>query len=93
MKSSMIGVREAKAQLSRLLKEVARGAEWTITDHGRPVAKLVPPTGPERTVQERIEMLQDWGWISPAGSGRLPPPLRVEGDVAQQMLQRDSNGV
>lgn len=36
----------AKAKILRLLDEVAAGEEIEITRHGRPVARLVPPTGP-----------------------------------------------
>lgn len=35
----------AKATILRLLDEVAAGEEIEITRHGRPVARLVPPTG------------------------------------------------
>ncbi len=35
----------AKANLLRLLDEAAAGEEIAITRHGRPVARLVPPTG------------------------------------------------
>jgi prevent-host-death family protein len=38
------GVREARQNLSALLDEVKKGREITITEHGRPVAKLVPLT-------------------------------------------------
>ncbi len=37
-----IGSYEAKTHLPRLLKEVERGETFTITNHGRPVARLVP---------------------------------------------------
>jgi len=37
------GVREARQNLSALLDEVKKGREVVITEHGRPVAKLVPP--------------------------------------------------
>ncbi|MGH7353424.1 MAG: type II toxin-antitoxin system Phd/YefM family antitoxin [Candidatus Rokuibacteriota bacterium] len=37
------GVREARQNLSALLDEVKKGREIVITEHGRPVAKLVPP--------------------------------------------------
>jgi prevent-host-death family protein len=40
------GVREARQNLSALLDEVKRGREVVITEHGRPVAKLVPPERP-----------------------------------------------
>lgn len=35
----------AKASFLRLLDEAAAGEEIEITRHGRPVARLVPPTG------------------------------------------------
>jgi prevent-host-death family protein len=37
------GVREARQNLSALIEEVRKGHEITITDRGRPVARLVPP--------------------------------------------------
>ena len=42
------GVREARQNLSALLDEVKKGREVVITEHGRPVAKLVPPDQPRR---------------------------------------------
>jgi prevent-host-death family protein len=42
------GVREARQNLSALLDEVKKGREVLITEHGRPVAKLVPPDPPRR---------------------------------------------
>jgi prevent-host-death family protein len=37
---------QAKAEILRLLDEVAAGGEVEITRHGRTVARLVPATGP-----------------------------------------------
>jgi len=37
------GIREARQNLSALIEEVRKGHEVTITDRGRPVARLVPP--------------------------------------------------
>ncbi len=42
------GVRETRQNLSALLDEVKRGREIVITEHGRPVAKLVPAGRPQR---------------------------------------------
>lgn len=42
-----VGVREARQNLSVLLDEVKKGREVVITEHGRAVARLVPP-GPPR---------------------------------------------
>ncbi len=93
MKSASIGIREAKAQLSRLVKEVAHGTEWIITDRGHPVAKLVPITEGPQSLLERVRLLEKWGWIERARPGRrLPPPLRLPGEIAQYALQRDRDG-
>jgi prevent-host-death family protein len=37
------GIREARQNLTALIEEVRKGHEVTITDRGRPVARLVPP--------------------------------------------------
>jgi prevent-host-death family protein len=37
-----VGAREAKTRFSQLLERVAMGEEITITQHGQPVARLVP---------------------------------------------------
>jgi len=41
------GIREARQNLSALIDEVRKGHEITITDRGKPVARLVPPRRPE----------------------------------------------
>ena len=43
-----IGTLEAKTHFSRLLERVAAGEEITITRHGKPVARLVPPVEVDR---------------------------------------------
>ena len=37
------GIREARQNLTALIEEVRKGREITITDRGKPVARLVPP--------------------------------------------------
>ncbi len=37
-----IGVRELRDGLSRHLAKVREGAEITVTDHGKPIARIVP---------------------------------------------------
>jgi prevent-host-death family protein len=41
------GIREARQNLSALIEEVRKGHEVTITDRGKPVARLVPPRASE----------------------------------------------
>ena len=54
-----IGAYEAKTHLPALLERVARGEQFTITKHGRPVARLVPVGrhSPDRR-REAIERLK-----------------------------------
>ena len=40
--SSDVGVYDAKTHLTALLDRVERGEQFTITKHGRPIARLVP---------------------------------------------------
>ena len=50
-----IGIRELRDGLSRHLAEVRSGRTITITDHGRPIARIVPidqPTALERLIAE-----------------------------------------
>jgi prevent-host-death family protein len=69
MASKVVDVREAKAQLSRLLDEVARGEEVILVETGRPCAKLVPfiPTE-DRRVSGLIPGRLDDAFFEP-----LPP--------------------
>lgn len=41
-----IGIRDLKQQASAVIRRVASGEEFEVTDRGRPVARLVPLTRP-----------------------------------------------
>jgi prevent-host-death family protein len=51
-----IGAYEAKTHLPALLERVARGERFTITKHGRPVARLVPVEG--STLERRRQAIE-----------------------------------
>ncbi len=55
-----VGSFEAKTHLPQLLERVAQGEEFTITKHGKPVARLVPVAGatPKPDVRQVIEELK-----------------------------------
>lgn len=86
-----IGIREAKAHLSKLLREVRRGEEWIITERGRPIAKLSPAGPQQETDAEWVARLEREGRLIPPPPGaRMPHPLNIEpSDVAQRMLRED----
>ncbi|MGH9273997.1 MAG: type II toxin-antitoxin system Phd/YefM family antitoxin [Acidimicrobiales bacterium] len=78
MKSATtIGIRELRDGLSRHLATVRSGAEITITDHGKPIARIVPVGG------SRLEQLIAEGRVIPAaGDGSLPARLPARGSVS-----------
>ncbi|MDQ7843994.1 MAG: type II toxin-antitoxin system prevent-host-death family antitoxin [Armatimonadota bacterium] len=92
MQAGSAGIREAKAHLSRLIREVRRGREWVITERGRPVARLIPVRAADLPLEERIRRLEEAGVLEPAppGSSRpLPPPLPLPDGLAQRWLRED----
>ena len=92
MQAIRIGIREAKINLSKLLKKVQKGGEIIITDRGRPVGKIVPVTQDSLSLSERIENLGKQGWIEPKKPDEqrpLPPPLPLPDEMAQKFLQED----
>lgn len=58
-----VGAFEAKTHFSRLLEQVRKGEEITITHRGRPVARLVPPapTHDVKAAMEAAERLKALG--------------------------------
>ena len=68
-----IGVRELRDGLSRHLAHVRAGHSVTVTDHGVPVARIVPigvPNALERLVAE--------GRVAPAKQPKRPAGRRVK---------------
>jgi prevent-host-death family protein len=57
-----VGSFEAKTHLPQLLERVAKGEEFTITKHGKPVARLVPPTAakPKPDVGAAVEAMRQF---------------------------------
>lgn len=70
-----VGIRALRDGLSRHLESVREGRTITITDHGKPVARIVPvdaPTNLERMIAD--------GAVTPAHTkGTLPPAIRADG--------------
>ena len=87
-----VGVREAKINLSKLLRRVMRGQEIIITDRGKPVGKIVAVPQDDLSLAERIKRMEEQGLLGPVRKGgaiRLPPPLPARKGVAQEFLQED----
>jgi prevent-host-death family protein len=54
--SSVVNIHEAKTHLSRIVDEVAAGAEVIIAKAGKPMARLVPITPPPK--HKRLGLLK-----------------------------------
>jgi prevent-host-death family protein len=88
--SSVVGIREARLNFSRLVKLVQGGAQIVITDRGRAVGKLVPIDPGESNLEERISQLRRQGIVAPkSGLARIPVPLKHGGAEAQRLLRED----
>lgn len=67
------GIRELRDHLSRYLERVQAGEELTVTDRGRPVARLIPVDG-----TSPFDQLLTDGIIEPATSRhRARPAARI----------------
>jgi prevent-host-death family protein len=78
MKERTVGVRELKSRLSEYVRAVKEGATIVVTEHGRPVARMVPEAP---SLQERLEGLTRAGTILWSGRrlGRTRPEARPRG--------------
>ncbi len=88
-----VGSRELKNRLGRYLRAVRAGQSLIITDRGKPVAKLTPPSDAqpeENELQARLKELEAQGLIrlaqKPLGKFR---PVKSRGKPASQMIIED----
>ncbi len=64
----LIAAAEANRQFSRILREVGQGDSFTITSHGRPVARVVPVKDEDRALA-RQRLLERLKTVRPANAG------------------------
>lgn len=78
MKSATVGVRELRDGLSQHLALVRSGTEITVTDHGRPIARIIP------VVADQLTALVAEGRVVPPepARGSLPARQRAKGSVS-----------
>jgi prevent-host-death family protein len=94
METTVVGIRDAKINLSKLIKMVRDGNEVLLTDRGRPVGKIVPVPPESLTLAERLKRLEEQGIIEHRHGKRrqkVPSPLPLEEGLAQKILQEDRN--
>ncbi|HEU0337476.1 MAG TPA: type II toxin-antitoxin system prevent-host-death family antitoxin [Gaiellaceae bacterium] len=81
-----VGIRELRAELSRWLKRVEAGEELTVTDRGRPVARITPTDR-----RSKLDELIAAGIVEPAPQpwrGPLPAPIKTKGTVSDLVREQ-----
>lgn len=92
MESIRVGIREAKAHLSRFIQIVKNGGEVVLTDRGKPVGKIVQFQQKELSLSERIKDLENRGIIAREIEKKTPAlftPIPVPDNTAQKFLRED----
>lgn len=93
-----IGVAELKARLSAYLDKVKAGEEVVVTEHGRPVARLVPVFSDAERSNARLQRLVRSGAVLPARGPmpaelHQPPAVRLRGaGVLDALLDERDDG-
>lgn len=79
---------DAKAKLSELLRQVKAGQHVTITERGKPIAR-VSPYSSLSSVEDRLQDLAARGYARVAETGPLRPHKRVRGGLKRFLKDRD----
>jgi len=74
-----VGIRDLKARLSEYMKQVKSGQSIVITEHGKPVGRILPVG---MSLEDRFEMLRKAGLVEWNGKKlrRIKPPAINRGD-------------
>lgn len=90
MKPARIGIRELREDLSRAIRRVRRGQVLEVTDHGQPVARIVPIGS---SVGALADLIAEGKVRPPRSSGPLPAPLdlpsRISSEEALDLIRGD----
>jgi prevent-host-death family protein len=88
MAETSVGVRELKTRLSEYLRRVKKGETITITDHKRPVGRIVPAGQP---LEARMQSMIEAGALAWSGEKLEPmvPVAQVQGqhNVADLLIE------
>lgn len=86
-----VGIRELKANLSKTLRSVKKGARVEITEHGRAVAAIVPiAPAPNLDWAHRMVAEGKAHWNGGKPTGYLGKPIRLKpGKMLSDMVIED----
>jgi prevent-host-death family protein len=74
MEQTKVGIRELKENLSKYMAKVKNGQSIVITEHGKPVGRIIPEG---QSLEERVDALVQAGVIAWNGKKlkRIKPPI------------------
>jgi prevent-host-death family protein len=96
MKSAAVS--KLKATLSQCLARVKAGEELIVTEHGKPIAKIVPLRRDPGEIRPHLRELARAGLIRlgtgklPAGFWKMPRPADPRGAVLKALLDERESG-
>jgi len=79
MEMTVVGIREAKMNLSKLLKRVQDGNEALLTDRGNRIGEIVPVRPCSLALAARIKQLED---MMPSLNPMLKTPMTWPGRIS-----------
>ena len=91
MKKNYIGIREARINLSKLIRDVRGGMEIIITDRGTPVAKIIPAEGKTLSLEERIKNYESCGLIEacPGPPKTVSSPIELPREYSRRCIREE----
>lgn len=81
-----VGIRELRNGLSRFLKHVQRGERIVVTEHGRPVAQIIPAGVPEPIAKLMADGRVTWSG-KPFSAPRRPIKPRPDVPFSQYISE------
>ena len=90
-------VSQLKMSLSAYLRQVKAGEEVVVTEHGRPIARLLPLTAPA-AIPEHLRELEAQGLVKrgtkplPANFWDLPRPADPSGSIRAALIREREEG-
>lgn len=93
-----VGIAKLKASLSAYLAQVKAGHELIVTEHGRPIARLIPIDAAHDDAQAHLAELERAGLLRRGQGGirealaDLQPPADPKGLVLEALLAEREEG-
>jgi prevent-host-death family protein len=86
-----VGIAELKAHLSEYVRSVRDGGEWVVMDRQTPVARLGPYRADDSPARPGLRIRPPRGKYKSIADVPLPPPLDLDFDPAELLIELRQN--